>query len=146
MRVALFSAHWPPCLAALAAAHLSSSRTVLGHQFWDSWPPLSFALPDQPPPPDHLENHLIWVDSLKVIPLACCRMSLERLVGTRFPDYSRDSIIAIMEPDWFCTGVLKVRHSCLRRAFMNYLACWRSKKALPSTSDVTPLLPGQIVL
>ncbi len=49
---------------------------------WDSWPLLSFALPDQPPPPDHLENHLIWVDSIKVIPLAWCRMSLERVVGT----------------------------------------------------------------
>ncbi len=33
---------------------------------------LSFALPDQPPLPYHLENHLIWVDSIKVIPLACC--------------------------------------------------------------------------
>jgi hypothetical protein len=27
------------------------------------------AQPDQPPPPDHLKNHLIWVDSIKVIPL-----------------------------------------------------------------------------
>ncbi len=55
---------------------------ALGPWFWDSWPPLSFALLDQPPLPDYLENHLIWVDSIKVIPLACCRMSLERLVGT----------------------------------------------------------------
>jgi hypothetical protein len=54
----------------------------LGPWFWDSWPPLSFALLDQPPPPDHLENHLTWVDSIKVIPLACWRMSLEHLVGT----------------------------------------------------------------
>ncbi len=34
-------------------------------------------------PPDHRENHLIWVDSIPVIPLAWSRMSLERLVGTR---------------------------------------------------------------
>jgi hypothetical protein len=49
-----------------------------------------------------------------------------------------------MEPDWFCAGVLKVRHTCLRRDFMNCSAYWRSKKALVSTSDVTPLIPGQI--
>jgi hypothetical protein len=35
---------------------------------------------DLPPPPDHLENHLMWVDTIKVIPLACCRMSFELLV------------------------------------------------------------------
>jgi hypothetical protein len=35
-----------------------------------------------------------------------------------------------MELDWFCTGVLKVRNLCLMRAYMNYSACWRSKKAL----------------
>jgi hypothetical protein len=29
----------------------------------------AMALPDQPPPPDHLENHQVWVDSIKVIPL-----------------------------------------------------------------------------
>ncbi len=29
---------------------------------------------------------------------------------------------------------------------MKYSACWRSKKALVSTSDVTPLIPGQIGL
>ncbi len=34
-------------------------------------------------------------------------------------DFSRDSMIAIMELDWFGTGVLKVRDPCLRRAFMN---------------------------
>ncbi len=39
-----------------------------------------------PAPPDHLKNPLISVDSNKVIPLACCRMSFERLVGThKFP-------------------------------------------------------------
>jgi hypothetical protein len=29
------------------------------------------------------------------------------------------------------------------RTFMNYSACWRSKKVLISTSDVTPLISGQ---
>ncbi len=54
---------------------------------WDSWPPLSFAILEQPPPPDHLENHLIWADSIRVIPLACCRMSLELLSGPcKFPN------------------------------------------------------------
>jgi hypothetical protein len=58
-------------------------------------------------------------------------MSLERLVGTRkFPTTLATLSFAIMELDWFCTGVLKVRHPCLMRAFMNYSACWRSKKAL----------------
>jgi hypothetical protein len=68
------------------------------------------------------------VDSIKVIPLACCRISLERFVG--IPDYSPDNIVAIMELDWFCTGVLKVRHPFSMRDFMNYSACWNSKKAL----------------
>ncbi len=84
VRVALYLAHWHGS----AAAHLSSTVVgqSLGLQFWDSWPPLSAVLQDQPPLPDHLENHLIWVDSIKVIPLASCRMSLERLVGTgKFP-------------------------------------------------------------
>ncbi len=51
-----------------------------------------------------------------------------------------------MELDWLCTGVLKVRDPCLMKAVMNYSACWRSKKALVSTSDVTPLIPRQIGL
>ncbi len=42
-----------------------------------------------------------------------------------------------MELDWFCTGVLNVRHLCLMRAFMNYSACWRSKKALVSIRCLT---------
>jgi hypothetical protein len=29
------------------------------------------------------------------------------------------------------------------RTFMNYSACWRSKKVLVSTSDITPLISGQ---
>jgi hypothetical protein len=140
---------WPltPCWLPRPLTHLSGSH--------DSPVPLSFetlglrwasALPDQPPPPDHLKNHLIWVDSIKVIPLACCRISFERLVGTHNPDYSHDSIIAIMELDWLCTGVFKVRHSCLMRAFMNYSACWRSIQALVCTADFTPLIPRQIGL
>jgi hypothetical protein len=82
VRVALLFGPLAPCLAVSAVAHLGGSQTVPWPLVWDSWPPLSFALPDQPPPPDHLENHLIWVDSIKVISLACCRMSLECLVGT----------------------------------------------------------------
>jgi hypothetical protein len=70
---------WLPRLLPIGVATGQS----LGPSFWDSWPPLSFALPDQPPPPDHRKNHLIWVDSIPVIPLAWGRMSLERLVGSR---------------------------------------------------------------
>ncbi len=63
------------------------------------------ALSDLPPPPYRLENHLIWVDSTKRSPLAWCRMSLERIVGTpQFPGYSRDTIIAIMEFNQYCSG------------------------------------------
>jgi hypothetical protein len=36
---------------------------------------------DQPPLPDHLKILLIWVDSIKVIPLALLNMSLECFVG-----------------------------------------------------------------
>ncbi len=71
-----------PRLAASAVAHWCDSRTVPWPLVWDSWPSLSFALTDQPPPPYHLKNHLIWEDSIQVIPLACCMMYLERLVGT----------------------------------------------------------------
>jgi hypothetical protein len=59
------------------------------------------------------------------------------------PNYSHDSIIVVMDLDWLCTGVLKVRHPCLMWTFMNYLACGRSIKVLVSTSDLTPLIPGQ---
>ncbi len=41
---------------------------------------------------------------------------------------------------------MKSEPSMTGRAFMNYSACWRSKKALVSTSDVTPLIPQQIGL
>ncbi len=84
VRVALLFGPLPPRprLAASAVAHLSGSWTVPWPLVWDSWPPLSFALSNQPSLPDHLENNLIWVDSTKVIPLASCRMSLERLIGT----------------------------------------------------------------
>ncbi len=42
---------------------------------------------DKPLLPDHLENLLIWVDSIKVIPLGLCSMSLECPWG--LPNYSR---------------------------------------------------------
>jgi hypothetical protein len=62
---------------------LSGSRTVPWPLVLRLLPCRASALLDQPPPPDHLENHLIWVDSIKVIDLACYRMYFERLVGTR---------------------------------------------------------------
>jgi hypothetical protein len=51
--------------------------------------------------------------------------------------------MAIIDLDWHFTGILKVRHPCLMWTFMNYSACWRSKKVLVSTSDVTPLISRQ---
>ncbi len=41
------------------------------------------ALPEQPPPPDHLKN--IWSEWTwsRWSPLSCCRMSLEHIVGTQ---------------------------------------------------------------
>ncbi len=75
-----------PHLVASVVAHWGGNRTAPWPLVWDSWPPLSCALPDQLPPPDNRENHLIWVDSILVIPLAWCRMSLECPVGTnKFP-------------------------------------------------------------
>ncbi len=82
------SLFWPfgPLSGCLGCCPLGGNRTVPWPLVWDSWPPLSFALPDQPPPPDHRENHLIWVDLIPVIPLAWSRMSLECLVGScKFP-------------------------------------------------------------
>jgi hypothetical protein len=81
-----YLAHWPPsgCLDycfnwAVVGQSIALSFETLGLH-WAS------ALPDQPPLPDHLKNHLIWVVSIKVILLAGCRMSLELLVGTcKFP-------------------------------------------------------------
>jgi hypothetical protein len=77
MRVALLFGPLAPRLAASAVVHLSGSRTVPWPSVLRLLAPLSFALPDQPPPPDHLKNHLIWVDSIKLIPLACYRMYLD---------------------------------------------------------------------
>ncbi len=38
-------------------------------------------------------------------PLACCRMSLERIVKTRnHPTILCDTIIAILEFNWYCSG------------------------------------------
>ncbi len=79
----LFWPLWPPVWLPRLLPTGGGNRTFPWLLVWDSWPPLSFALPDQPPPPDHLENHLICADSIQVIPLAWCRMSLELLVGTR---------------------------------------------------------------
>jgi hypothetical protein len=75
-----------PRLVASVVAHWGGNQTVPWPLVWDSWPPLSYALSDQPPLPDRCENHLIWVGSIPVIPLAWSRMSLECPVGTcKFP-------------------------------------------------------------
>jgi hypothetical protein len=39
---------------------------------------------DQPPLPDHLENHLIVVELIKMIPLGLCNMSLKHIVSLLF--------------------------------------------------------------
>ncbi len=83
MRVALLLGPLAPHLAALTTVSLEwESDSSLALSFETLGLCWASALLDQPPPPDHLENHLIWVDSIKVIPLACCRMSFEHLVGT----------------------------------------------------------------
>ncbi len=91
MRVVLLFGPLAPHLAASAVAHWGGSRTetvpwplvlklLASAELCSTGPASPAALPD------HLENHLIWVDSNKVIPLACCRMSFDRLLGTRkFP-------------------------------------------------------------
>jgi hypothetical protein len=59
MRVALLFGTLALRLAASAVAHLSGSQTVPWPLVLRLWPPLSFAVPDQPPLRDHLENNLI---------------------------------------------------------------------------------------
>jgi hypothetical protein len=75
------------------------------------------ALPDQPPPPDHLENHLVWVDSTKMIPLACCRMSLECLVGTR---KFLTTLVTLSLQLWNLTG------TALEGYTWGHVGCWRT--------------------
>jgi hypothetical protein len=75
-----------PHLVASVVAHWGGNQTAPWPLVLESWPPLSYAVPDQPPRPDHRENHLIWVDSIPVILLAWSRMSCERPVETcKFP-------------------------------------------------------------
>ncbi len=70
-------------------------------------------------------------------------MYLERLVGTHN--------FWLLSWHYHCNyGTRLVLHWCIKsqasvtgRTFMNYSACWRSKKALVSTSDVIPLIPRQ---
>jgi hypothetical protein len=126
-----------PRLAASAVAHLSGSPTVPWPFVWDYWHLLSFTLPDQPPPPDRLETHLIWVDSIKVIPLACCRMSLECLVGTRKFPTTLVTLSLQFRTRLVLHWCIKSKASVLVRAFMHYSACWRSKKALVSIRCLT---------
>jgi hypothetical protein len=126
--VALLFGPLAPCLAASAIAYLSSNWAV-------SWPLvlrlLAFAeLCSTGPasPPEHLENHLIWVDSIKVIPLACCRMSLERLVGSRNFPTTLVTLSLQLWNYWFCTGVLQVRHPCFMRAFHELFSLLEKQK------------------
>jgi hypothetical protein len=88
------------------------------------------ALLDQPPPPDHLENHLIWVVSTKVIPMVCCRISLDRFVGTcKFPT----TLVTLSLQLWNSTGTaLGVTHEATWGAGELYhppkgheWACWK---------------------
>ncbi len=129
MRVALYLAHWPPAWLPLAGAHLSSSRTVPwplvlrllasaelccsgpASPTWSSQEPSDLSGLNQGDPLGLLQD-VHW--ALSRIP--------------QIPDYSRDSILAIMELDWFCTGVLKVRHPCSTRAFMNYPSLLEKQK------------------
>jgi hypothetical protein len=68
------------------------------------------ALLDQPPPPDRLENHLICVDSTKMIPFGLMQdVPWVYSRNLQSPGYSRDTIIAIMELDWYSTGTLGMR-------------------------------------
>jgi hypothetical protein len=65
------------------------------------------ALPDQPPLPDHLENHLIWVDSIKVIPLGLLQnVPWAHSRNPYCPGYSHDTVLVMMEFNWYCIGLL----------------------------------------
>jgi hypothetical protein len=44
---------------------------------------------------------------------------------------SRDAILAIMELDWFCTGVLELRHPCLMRAFHELFSLLEKQQGSP---------------
>ncbi len=57
-----------------------------------------------------------------------------------------DNDVGEWEPgvlDWCCSVILNVRHPCLVTTFLNYSACWRSKKVLVNTSDAAPVVSGQ---
>jgi hypothetical protein len=41
---------------------------------------------------------------------------------------SHDAVLAIMELDWFCIGVLKVRHLCLMGAFHELFSLLEKQK------------------
>jgi hypothetical protein len=65
---------WEPC---------DPSGLVPDSPLWVSLRLLASDKKDQPLPPDHLENFLSWVDSIKTIPLALSKMSLECIVGSQ---------------------------------------------------------------
>jgi hypothetical protein len=69
------------------------------------------ALPGPASLPDHLGNHLIWVVSIKVIPLGlkqnvpwACNLPTTLMT---------DTVIVFMELDWYCTGATGMKQqSC----------------------------------
>jgi hypothetical protein len=72
------------------------------------------ALPDQPSPPDHLENHLIWVDLTKMAPLGL-KQNVPWMHSRNLQSlgYSHDTIIVITKLDLCCTGAVGIKqHSC----------------------------------
>ncbi len=54
--------------------------------------------------------------------------SVKSCFSSPFQKISCDAILAIMELDWICTGVLKVRHPCLLRAFHELFSLLEKQK------------------
>ncbi len=137
MRVVLLFGPLVPRLAASAAAHLSGSQTVpwplvfrllasaelcstgQASPAWSSWDPFDLSGLDQGDPLGLLQD----------VPWALTRNPL-------VPNYSRDTIIAIMELDWFCIGVLEVSDLCYMKGFCELLS-WVSTKALVNIRYLT---------
>ncbi len=137
MRVALSLAHCPHIWLPQLLSHWSGSQTV----------PVTLVLrllasaelqlyQTSLPPPDHLENNLIWVDSTRMIPLSYCRMSYERLLGSHnFP------IIAIMEFDWYCSWGYTWGHMGCWGTYHppkgHEWACWKEIEMSSTTTDAS---------
>ncbi len=78
-----FSAHWPPLWLPQLLSHWSGSRTIPLTLVTDSWPLLRYSStgPAYPAWSSREPSDLSGWDQ-DIPPLACCRMSLERIVGT----------------------------------------------------------------